>query len=179
MPFPPIYIPKSKQRCLSDTVWSNHQFAKMGFRNKVEVYCRLDYYRRNMSEKLSGCWLFIGEDWWGSRKLYSPVLAFLGTLHLHFLWLFLLFLGWCFKRQSKMLYWFQLGLDVLFWLLNWYIHIFSLFENIHLTFSCICQNIVCISIDIFFTFICILACPFLFLSAYYTLQKWGSGKVSI
>ena len=50
---------------------------------------------------------------------------------------FLSFLGWCYKRQSKMLYWFQLGLDVLFWLLNWYIHIFSLFENIHFAFSCI------------------------------------------
>ena len=51
-----------------------------------------------MSEKLSGCWFFIGEDWWGSRKLYSPVLAFLGTLHVHFFMTFLLFLGWCWDR---------------------------------------------------------------------------------
>ena len=63
-----------------------------------------------MSEKLSGCWLFIGEDWWGRRKLYSPVLAFLGTLHVHLFMIFLFFLGRCFKRQSKMLYWFSLGL---------------------------------------------------------------------
>ena len=58
-----------------------------------------------------------------------------------------------------------------------YFHCLKTYISPFLVF--ICQKIIRISIDIIFTFICILACPFLFLSAYYTLQKWGSGKVSI
>ena len=153
----------------------------MRFRNKVEVYCRLDYYRRNMSEKLSGCWLFIGEDWWGSRKLNSPVLAFLGTLHLDFFMTFF-YCSWGDVLRDRVKCYIDFN-----WVLTYcsgcsidifiYFHCLKTYISPFLVF--ICQKIIRISIDIIFTFICILACPFLFLSAYYTLQKWGSGKVSI
>ena len=70
-----------------------------------------------------------------------------------------------------MLNWFPLGLDVFFWLPNWYVLIFSLFEDIHFALSCICQNMIRISIDkLLHFYFCMCTC-LLFLVFVNTLYK--------